>query len=83
MYLLDDKVKSKIVAWMFIIPGLLAFTLFKYYPILLGFVVSFFKYDIVNPPGVFIGLQNYIEAIGDTTFRIALLHNLQIGRAHV
>mgnify|MGYP003254015059 FL=1 len=32
----------------------------KYYPIFNAFYISLFKYDPINPPGKFVGLENYI-----------------------
>lgn len=31
----------------------------KYYPILSAFYISLFQYDPINPPGKFVGLENY------------------------
>lgn len=63
--------------WLFLLPALVCFALFKYYPIILGFFVSFFKMDIVNPPGEFIGLGNYIRAFSDSAFLSAIRNNVE------
>jgi multiple sugar transport system permease protein len=63
--------------WLFIIPALVAFILFKYYPILSGIAISFFKYQIMKPPGTFIGLGNYVKAFQDPYVLNALKNNLE------
>jgi multiple sugar transport system permease protein len=65
------------IAWAFLLPALISFTLFKYYPILLGIFVSFFNVDILNLPGEFIGLSNYAKAIGDNFFINAVRNNVE------
>jgi len=65
------------IGWLFLLPALLSFSLFKYYPIILGIVVSFFKVDIVHLPGTFTGLTNYIRAFGDNFFHQALRNNVE------
>jgi len=68
MHKLWQKYKTNLSPWFFLLPGLIVFLLFKYYPIILGVVVSFFKFEIMNPPGDFIGLGNYIRAFNDSGF---------------
>ena len=70
------KNKEQASAFMFLLPALVLFALFKYYPILQGFFISFFEIDIVNLPGRFVGFDNYIRAFSDTNFYGALLHNI-------
>ncbi len=71
------KDNSNFIGWMFLVPALISFSLFKYYPIILGIFVSFFKVDIVNLPGDFVGLDNYIRAFGDNHFFNAVKNNFQ------
>lgn len=43
----------------------MAFTLWlKYYPIFSAFFISLFKYDPINPPGKFVGFENYTGLFG-------------------
>lgn len=63
--------------WLFLVPAIISFALFKYYPIILGFFVSFFHVDIVNLPGEFIGLDNYIKAFRDPSFWNAIKNTFQ------
>lgn len=69
--------KWNISGWLFVLPAIIAFLMFKYYPILLGISITFFKYDIMNPPGPFVGLANYIRALKDPALMNAIKNNLQ------
>ncbi len=62
--------------WLFVLPAFAAFLLFKYYPILSGFFITFFKYKIMDPPGPFVGLANYFKAFRDPYVLNALANNL-------
>ena len=46
-----DIFKRDVLPWFFLVPAIISFALFKYYPILLGFFVSFFEVNIVDLPG--------------------------------
>ena len=72
----NKNVREQITAYTFLLPALIAFTLFKYYPIAEGFFISFFNIDIVNLPGTFVGFDNYIRAFTDVKFYSALMNNL-------
>ena len=72
-----DRVKRDVMPWLFLVPAIISFAMFKYYPIILGFFVSFFKVDIVNLPGEFIGLGNYIKAFQDPEFWNAIKNTFQ------
>ena len=40
----------------------MAFTVWlKYYPIVSAFFISLFRYDPINPPGKFVGFENYVD----------------------
>jgi multiple sugar transport system permease protein len=63
--------------WIFVMPAIVSFLLFKYYPMLMGMLVSFFRFDVMNPPGDFVGFRNYIRAFKDPLVRNALKNNIQ------
>jgi len=71
------KTRQLWIGWLFLAPALISFTLFKYYPIILGIFVSFFRVDIMNLPGEFAGFANYIRAFGDHFFITALRNNIE------
>jgi multiple sugar transport system permease protein len=63
--------------WIFVVPAIVSFLMFKYYPMLMGITVSFFRFDVMNPPGDFVGFRNYLRAFKDPLVRNALKNNVQ------
>lgn len=59
--------KIKVAPWAFLSPGLLIVMVFVVLPTLAGVVLSFFRYDAMNPME-FIGFQNYQIAFQDDLF---------------
>lgn len=53
------KFKFPWTACFFLAPTVLAFLLFKYYPLAQAVFMSFFNYQVMNPPGPFVGFGNY------------------------
>ncbi|MFI3172175.1 MAG: sugar ABC transporter permease [Eubacteriales bacterium] len=53
------KTSTYITGWIFLIPGIIATIWLRYYPIAKVFYMSLFNYNAINPPGTFVGLDNY------------------------
>lgn len=51
--------RNRVLPWLFIAPALLSITLLKYYPIVQSFYMSLHEYNLVQPPGKFVGWGNY------------------------
>ncbi len=71
------KTQKKIMPLLFLIPGMAFFLIFQVYPLLQGFQMSFFNWQIM--PGKvseFIGLDNYIRAFNDPIFGRAFKNTL-------
>lgn len=62
------KLNIRWVPVLFLLPSIICYVLFKYYPLVNMAYLSFFDYSIVNPPGKFVGLANYAEFLKSTTF---------------
>ena len=77
IHLMGQKRKNELTALLFLLPSIILFALFKYYPILSGIFVSFFKINIVNLPGKFCGFDNYVKAFKDIYFYKAVWHNIK------
>jgi len=60
------------VAWLFIFPSLVGFTVFYAYPALRGIYISLTDWDLLTDPA-FIGLENYTTLFQDEDFWNALL----------
>lgn len=65
------KGKSKLIPYCFIAPFFLIFSYFYFIPIFKVILDSFTDYDMFTKRN-FVGLENYIELIGDETFRLSL-----------
>lgn len=52
--------RQKLAPWLLLAIPMLFTLWLKYYPILKAIFISFFNYDPINQPGVFVGLKNYI-----------------------
>jgi len=62
--------------YIFLLPSLLGFALFVVIPIVGAFVLSFFHWNLLNPPK-FVGLGNYLQlATQDSIFRKVLWNTL-------
>jgi raffinose/stachyose/melibiose transport system permease protein len=59
-------------------PAVLMFLAFVIFPVLLGGYYGFFKWKGFGPPTNFVGLQNYVTILQDTTFHDAVRHNFII-----
>lgn len=59
-----DK-KQSILGYAFLLPSLLVFAVFMFYPLFYTFYLSFFDWNMVKPVKEFVGLANYIEVLKD------------------
>ncbi len=59
--------KEEIEGWVFIIPILIGIVVFSFVPVVYSLVVSFSKWDGINPP-VFIGFGNYIRLLKEDIY---------------
>lgn len=66
------------IGWGFSAPALIVYALFVLLPVVLAAVYSFFNWNGLGPLKRFIGIDNYVRALGDPVFLQALLHNLEI-----
>lgn len=53
--------------YLYLLPALAIFALFVWYPIALGFVISFQSIDMINPPS-WVGWMNYQHVLADPLF---------------
>ncbi len=56
--------ENKRLGFLFVLPFVLGVLLFKLFPFVMSFALSFTQYDLIDPPE-YIGLQNYKELFGD------------------
>ncbi len=68
--------RNYFVAFLFILPALINFAVFRYYPIVSAAWTSLWEYSLLGGYGDFVGLQHYVYAIGDPGFYPLLLLGL-------
>lgn len=59
--------KDSTWALILLLPNIIGFLLFTLWPVVASFLLSFTKWDLLQPIE-FVGLQNYVELFGDETF---------------
>lgn len=62
----------------FVAPALLLFLIFVVVPVVQAARYSVFKWNGLGPLDDFVGIQNYVNALGDTIFQRAVTNNLTI-----
>lgn len=62
--------------YLFALPFLSVFILFMIYPLISGFYISFFKWDILSTKK-FLGIANYLKLFKDQTFYTSLWHTFE------
>jgi multiple sugar transport system permease protein len=63
--------KQKIIPWLFLFPGITFTLILRYYTIFEALKLSFFKYELQNPPGTFIGLKNFGYLLNNSAYKTA------------
>ena len=75
---MNKKLKlNKLSPYLFLVPAIILYLVSKYYPIFLGVFITFFKFDIMKPPGPFVGFENYITVFSDPDFYLVLRNMLE------
>ncbi len=72
---MDKIFSNKLTIALFVVPGFLVYFIFALIPIGFNFYISLFRTDMMSP-STFVGLQNYLNLLNDTTFLKALGNNL-------
>jgi multiple sugar transport system permease protein len=67
--------RQTITAYLFILPGLTLFLVWTLYPLLYSFVMSFAQWNLIKPSR-FVGMENYMRALNDPVFWLALRNTI-------
>ncbi|OON90775.1 MAG: ABC transporter permease [Epulopiscium sp. Nele67-Bin002] len=51
--------------FLFLLPSLIVFTIFMFWPVLRTFYLSFFSWNMIKPTKDFVGLDNYVSVLTD------------------
>ncbi len=66
------KKRETLAGWLFLLPGLIGFSLFVFGAVVVSLVLSFLDWDMITQPR-FVGLDNYARLLTrDLTFRLVL-----------
>jgi raffinose/stachyose/melibiose transport system permease protein len=68
--------ESKVKGLVYLLPGLLIYLVFTFWPVLQTIRTSFLNWEGLAPAKNFIGFSNYLQVFTDNKFWIALSHNL-------
>ncbi|HZQ07811.1 MAG TPA: sugar ABC transporter permease [Anaerolineae bacterium] len=60
--------QALIVSFLFVLPALINFAVFRYYPMLWAGWASLWQYSLLGGFTKFVGLDNYLKALGDSGF---------------
>jgi len=63
-------------AYLYLVPSLLFLLVFTYYPIGFSAYLSLFRWNVLNPEPIFIGLGNYLTLWREPLFWLVLRNNL-------
>jgi len=66
--------ETGVLPLLFLLPSLMGLLLFRYYPLFRSLYMGLFDWNILEPPGVFVGLDNYTRMFSSSFFTDALLN---------
>ncbi|KEP68988.1 sugar ABC transporter permease [Thioclava dalianensis] len=64
-----------VMPWLYLMPALIVFTWFKFYPMISGFLMSFYEVKFYDP-SVWVGLDNYRAILHDSALLVATWHTI-------
>jgi multiple sugar transport system permease protein len=68
--------EDAIAGWLFVLPALIIFGTFIFWPILQIFRLSFHEWSVITPEKPFVGIDNYRTLFANEDFHIALRNTL-------
>lgn len=73
---MKEKTRETFTAYIFLLPVIIGWLIWFFYPALQSFLISFQEFNFITPEkNHYIGLGNYIELFKDTYFYLALGHS--------
>ncbi|HYL80872.1 MAG TPA: sugar ABC transporter permease, partial [Candidatus Acidoferrum sp.] len=62
--------------YLYLLPSLVFLAVFTYYPIGFSTYLSLFRWNVLNPERIYVGLQNYLALWREPLFWLVLRNNL-------
>ena len=77
---MKENNRKSVLGYFLLIPSVLAFAIFLFYPMFKTVYLSFFDWNMIKPTKQFVGLHNYIELLTNpNTWKIVKNTGLYIG----
>lgn len=73
---LKNERKERRLAYALLLPAILAFAVFMFWPVIYTVYLSFFKWNMISPTKTFVGLRNYISIFNSSEFKITVTNTL-------
>lgn len=70
------RIKDEMWLYFFFVPAILFYFIFALKPLFGGIHLSFYQWNGIDPSKQFVGLGNYVEALGNPRMHGAFIHNL-------
>jgi multiple sugar transport system permease protein len=70
------RIRREWSAYLFVAPGVLLFSVFTFYALILTGYLTFHQWSIIEPDKPFIGLDNYDRLLHDDSFRRAAINTI-------
>lgn len=67
-----DSRRGSMSSWLYLVPALVLFSIFMFYPLARSFVLSFQDNDILGRPAGFVGFDHYVRLLQDPEFHTVL-----------
>ncbi len=80
---LSKKQKEHLIGYSFIMPNFIGYFFVTFIPVLSTFVLSLFNWNGSSSSLKFLGLENYIDMVGNSTFQVALYNTVYLAVAAV
>lgn len=63
-------------AFIFLLPVVLLLLVYVFYPIIDTFYTSFYQWNGISADKIFVGLDNWVKLLGDSSFKDAFINNI-------
>src|SRR5205085_5669394 len=67
--------RARVEPYVWVAPALILFFIFSLLPLIVGLGLSFVSWDGITPVR-FVGIENYVAALRDSTYWSAIVHNV-------
>ncbi|MBB4123716.1 carbohydrate ABC transporter permease [Martelella radicis] len=69
------RLKRGVIPWLFLMPALVIFTWFKFYPMVRGLIISFYQMNFYGP-NEWVGFDNFQRVLTDTALHSAVINTV-------